>query len=78
MVLEKEGRVVVDDLVFNGPAQQAGMDFGWEIQTLDAPMEQIDKHWVYIPALLVLGLVVLLQRRRQSGAVVAAAGKLVT
>ena len=75
MVREKEGRVVVDDLVFNGPAQQSGMDFGWEIQTLDAPMEQIDKHWVYIPALLVLGLVVLLQRRRQSGAVGAAAGK---
>ena len=69
-VREKDGKVVVDDLVFNGAAQQAGMDFDWEIQSLDVPVEQVDKEWVYIPALLLLGLVALLQRRRQSGAAV--------
>ncbi len=78
MVREKDGRIVVDDLVFNGRAQQAGMDFGWEIQSLEVPVEQVDKRWVYVPALLLLGFVVVLQRRRQSGAVGAAAATHVT
>lgn len=59
------GRWSVADLAFMGAAEQAGLDFGDYITALE--VEQLGrprKEWVYPFALLLLGTVVLLQRRR--------------
>jgi TRAP transporter 4TM/12TM fusion protein len=61
---EEEGRVFVDLVQFGSPAEQAGIDFDYEILTVEMPAEQPEKQWMFIPALLVLALVVVSQRRR--------------
>ena len=59
-----DGRVLVDNVVWDSPAQQAGLDFDREIKAIELPVEQPAKYWMYLPALLLLGLVVSLQHRR--------------
>jgi TRAP-type uncharacterized transport system fused permease subunit len=66
----EDGKVLVDDVRTNSPAQQEEIDFDWEIQTLEVPSERPDKEWLYIPAFLLLGGVVFFQvvrRRRSAG-----------
>jgi hypothetical protein len=58
-------KVIVDDVAWDSPAQQAGIEFDWEIKGIEMPKEQPAKYWMCIPPLLVLGLIVMLQRRRQ-------------
>ncbi|VAW14931.1 TRAP-type uncharacterized transport system, fused permease component [hydrothermal vent metagenome] len=57
--------VTIDDAAFDSKAQDAGLDFDQKILTVLAPADQPAKHWIYIPALLLLGFIVMLQRRRQ-------------
>jgi hypothetical protein len=66
LALRTEGdKVIVDDVAWDSPAQQAGIEFDWEIKTIEMPKEQPTKYWMFIPPLLVLWLIVTLQRRRQ-------------
>jgi hypothetical protein len=60
----QDGKMMVEDVAFNSPAQQASIDFDWEIERVQVPAERPAKEWFYIPALLLLGLVMLVQRRR--------------
>ena len=63
--LRKEGDVViVDNVLYGSPAQEAGIDFDWRILSLRGEAERPAKQWVYLPALLLLAVVALLQRRR--------------
>ncbi|MCB1761542.1 MAG: TRAP transporter permease [Gammaproteobacteria bacterium] len=62
---ESEGRILVDNVDWNSPAQKAGVDFDWEITAIEVALEQPEKYWIYLPALLVLGGVISLQRRRR-------------
>ncbi|MGE0255172.1 MAG: TRAP transporter permease [Alphaproteobacteria bacterium] len=57
-------RTIVDDVSFGGPAEKAKIDLDWEIVKLEHPRDRPPKQLFYIPALLLLGLVVLVQRRR--------------
>ncbi|MFV2034646.1 MAG: DUF3394 domain-containing protein [Halocynthiibacter sp.] len=41
------------------------MDFGWVIKELQIPVERIAKEWFYIPAYLLLALIILLQMPRR-------------
>ena len=66
-VREEDGKVFVDDIAFGGPAEQAGLDFDWEIKSLQVPASRLPKEVFWLPALLLLGLVYLLQRRRRDG-----------
>jgi len=65
-VREEEGRILIDDLAFGGAAEQAGLDFDWEIKAIQVPAERMPKEVFWVPALLLLALVYLLQRRRRT------------
>ena len=58
-------RVFVDMVTYDSLAQKAGIDFDWEILSLQIPTDRPAKQWVYFPALALLGLVVIRQRRRR-------------
>jgi hypothetical protein len=56
--------VVIDNVAFGSPAQEAGLDWDQKVQKVLAPVSQPSKYWMFIPALLVLGFVVMMQRGR--------------
>jgi hypothetical protein len=64
-VLHNGDEVVVDSVAFGSAAQEAGFDWDQKITRVLAPADQPSKYWMFIPALLLLGLVVMLQRGRQ-------------
>jgi len=47
-------------------AQKAGIDFYWKILSVQVPTDQPAKQWMFLPALLLLGSVIGLQRRRRT------------
>ncbi|MCC4245604.1 TRAP transporter permease [Stappia indica] len=65
MVFEQDGKLIVDGTAYDSPAQQAGFDFDQVFETLDVPTAQPPRELFYIPALLLLGLVYMLQRGRK-------------
>ena len=67
-VREEDGKVFIDNLVFGGPAEAAGLDFDWEITGIELAADRPPKHLMFIPALVLLGLVIFLQRRRRAAA----------
>ncbi|WP_020593082.1 TRAP transporter permease [Kiloniella laminariae] len=73
-VIEQDGKHIIDAVTFDSPAEKAGFDFDQTILSIGMPVERPAKELFYIPALLFLGLVVMLQRRRER----TADGKLVS
>ena len=63
-VREEDGKILIDDVAFGSEAKKAGLDWDQEITHVLQPADQLNKYWVYLPALLVLGLVVLAQKAR--------------
>ncbi len=61
---EEEGRVYIDMVGFGSPAEKAKIDFDQEILTIHVPADRPAKEWMFIPALLLLGVIILAQRRR--------------
>jgi TRAP transporter 4TM/12TM fusion protein len=61
---EEEGRVFIDMIGFASPAERAGLDFDFEITTVLQPNERPPKELMWIPALILLGGIIWLQRRR--------------
>ena len=57
--------VIIDNVAFSSPAAKAGLDFDQKIITVREYTNPPAKQWAYIPALFVLGLVVMLQRARR-------------
>ena len=57
--------VLIDNAIFDSAAQKAGLDFDQKILTVLAPLDQPSRFLMFIPALLMLGFVIMLQRRRQ-------------
>jgi len=70
---QEEGRVFIDMIGFATPAERAGLDFDFEITAVLQPNERPPKELMWIPALLLLGGIVWLQRRRTAEAAPAAA-----
>ncbi len=70
---EDDGGVYVDNLAFGGDLQQQGIDFDWEVLVVEQEADRIPKEVFYIPALLLLGLIMWLQtgRMRRDEAVTA-------
>ena len=64
-IREEEGKIFIDAIGFDSPAEKAGLDFDWEIKAVEIPAERMPKEVFWLPALLVLVLVFFLQRRRQ-------------
>jgi len=61
----EDGKVFADNVMFGSAAQNVGLDFDWEIVSLQAEADRPPKHLMFIPALALLGLVAWLQRRRK-------------
>jgi TRAP-type uncharacterized transport system fused permease subunit len=61
----EDGRVLADNVVFGSVAQDAGLDFDWEILNLQIAADRPPKQLMFIPALLLLGFLASVQRRRR-------------
>jgi TRAP transporter 4TM/12TM fusion protein len=64
---EVEG-TFVDDVVFGGPAAEAGIDFDWEVVSIELPSDQPNAYIMYVPAGVLLFIVWMVQRRRRLNA----------
>jgi TRAP transporter 4TM/12TM fusion protein len=58
--------VLIDNAAFGTPAEAAGLEFDQKIVTVKEPVDQPPKELMYIPALLLLGLIVFMQRGRRN------------
>jgi hypothetical protein len=62
---EEDGKVLVDSVTFGSMAADAGLEFDQQILKVRAPTDRWVKELMWIPAFVLFGLIVLLQRRRQ-------------
>ena len=56
----------VDDVVFGGPAAEAGIDFDWEVVSIELPSDQPNAYIMFVPAGALLLFVWIVQRRRRT------------
>lgn len=63
-LLQDGDRTRIDNVAFGSPAQDAGLDWDQEVLSVQAPTLTPSRYWIYIPAFLLLALVVWLQMRR--------------
>ncbi len=56
--------VIIDNVAFGSPAAEAGFDWDQKVEVVRKPVAQPSKYLMFIPGLILLGLVVLLQRGR--------------
>ena len=63
---DEGGRLFIDRLDFGGAAEKQKLDFDWEVAEVLRKSDRPAKHWMYLPALVLLALVVALQRRRRA------------
>jgi len=65
LIFRDEGdQMFIDDVSFDSPAQNAGLDWDQEVLRVLKPVPQPSKYLMFIPALILLGLIVMLQRGR--------------
>lgn len=57
-------RLIVDNVGFGSWAEEKKIDFDWAVLSVSRESDRVMKEVFYIPALLVLALVIMLQRRR--------------
>jgi TRAP transporter 4TM/12TM fusion protein len=62
--IEEDGKVIVDMVGFSSPAERAKIDFDQEILSIQMPTDRPNKEYMFLPALLLLGLIVFFQRSR--------------
>jgi len=64
--LSRQGdQMVVDFVTFGSVAENAGLYFGWTIDSVQVPLDRPPKEIMVIPALLLLGVVAFGQKRRR-------------
>ena len=63
--MEIDERVQIMNVDFGSPAARFGLDFGFDITEVLVPADRPAKEWFFVPALLLLGLIVWDQRRRR-------------
>ena len=64
-LLFEDDKVIIDGVGFDSPAEAAGLDFDQVIQGVSVPKSSLPKELMYIPALLLLGLIWKLQSGRR-------------
>ncbi|MEO5734893.1 MAG: DUF3394 domain-containing protein, partial [Rubrivivax sp.] len=57
-------KMQIAQVKFGSRAEKLGLEQGFDIANIEVPAERPDKEWVFIPALVLLALIVLLQRTR--------------
>ncbi len=68
MFREEGDTLIIDDVAFGSAAATAGLDWDQEVLRVLRPVGQPSKYLMFIPALLLLALIVFLQRGRKSSA----------
>ncbi|MFS4437631.1 TRAP transporter permease [Paracoccaceae bacterium GXU_MW_L88] len=63
-LVERDGATIIDDVAFDSAAAEAGLDWDQEVLSVQRPVPQPSKYLLYIPAFLLLALVIWAQRRR--------------
>ena len=63
---QEEGKVFIDGLAFGGPAEQLGIDWDWEVVEIEQAADRPPKELFYIPALLLVACIYMLQIRRKA------------
>ena len=63
-LLETNGKVMIDNVAYGSVAAEAGLDWDQQIVEVLSPASQPSKYLMFIPALLLLAMVVVMQRRR--------------
>ena len=61
----EDGKTIVDNVVFGSVAERQKIDFDFEIASVQRKADRPPKQLFYIPALVLLGLIVMLQRTRR-------------
>ena len=54
-------------VAFDSHVEKAGIDFDWEILSLQVPKDRPAKQWMYLPGFFLLGSIIILQRKRVTG-----------
>jgi TRAP transporter 4TM/12TM fusion protein len=62
----EDGKAIVDNIVFGSTAERQKIDFDYEIPSVQKKADRPPRQLFYIPALALLGLIVMLQLRRRS------------
>ncbi|MFN2436356.1 MAG: TRAP transporter permease [Desulfotignum sp.] len=65
-VIEEDGKMLVDNIMFGSNAERMGIDFDQEIVSVMMEADRPPKQLMFIPALALLGLIYFLQKRRQT------------
>ncbi|WP_298722079.1 TRAP transporter permease [uncultured Ferrovibrio sp.] len=65
MVTALGNQVQIGSVQFGSAARRVGLEQGFTIEHVLLPADRPSKHWVYVPAFALLGLVMLLQWRRR-------------
>ena len=55
----------VGPVAFGSQAEKLGLEPGLKLVGLELPAKRPDKEWVFVPALLLLGLIIVVQRARR-------------
>jgi TRAP transporter 4TM/12TM fusion protein len=63
-VIPQGDELQVMQVKFGSRAEKLGFEQGFRISAVELPAERPAKEWMYVPALLLLGLIAMLQRRR--------------
>ena len=63
---EEDGRMLVDNIVFGSAAEKQQIDFDYEVASVQLEAERPPKQLMFIPALILLGLIMFLQRGRRA------------
>ena len=73
MTLRIDGdKLIVDDVAFSSAAEKQYVDIDWEVNLIRVPAEQPPKQLFFIPAFILLFIIVFSQRRRSKLATVTA------
>ncbi len=62
---QEESRTIVDMVAFDSAAQKVGIDFDWEILSLEVQADRPPKQLVWIPVIMLLIAIAWMQRRRR-------------
>ena len=57
-------KVIIDGVKFDSPAKKAGLDWDQQVMRVLQPVAQPSKYLIFIPAFLLLGAIIWVQRRR--------------
>ncbi len=60
-----DGVMIVDTLGFGSQAEQSGVDFDWEVKSVEKRTDRPSKEWMFIPAMLLLLMLGWYQNRRK-------------